>query len=528
VFTPIHIRATLLDHPIMSGNPNMQKIGKRKTAAGQKQPDWLFPDNGKPTSASKSQNEKGLKNKDKQLAKDLLKRRATGEPPKSAPAVQLLTLVEAFLSEYEFTGTRQALKTEIASRGETIEKIAGVPSLGKIYNEWNELKGGILADKHVVQKQEKVVKKKKGKNAETSSSSSDSSSESDSEDTDVEMTDAPLAKKSSPKRSPSPFFSASSSSSDSADDEKEAVIVKAVSPKPKATLKRKAPSSSSSSGSSSDSSSDSSSEDEAPKAKKLKPAQSSSSDSSSSDSSSDPDTDSSTNDKATKAENGKALSSSSDSGSSSDSDSTSEDEALKAKKSKKAASSLESGSSDSDSDSDSDSSTNSVAAKVPLPDSDSESSSESDSDSEGAEKKPPVSSDTSATLSDGPKKASLDSDSSSDSSSSDSEADTKPAKVARITTTARQLSPPLPPNPAAKLPKKKVNEPFSRIPKDVKVDPRLASNAFVPYDYAQKAHQDLIVTKGKGFTKEKNKKKRGSYKGGYIDVEGKKGIKFED
>jgi hypothetical protein len=495
----------------------MQKIGKRKTAAGQKQPDWLFPDNGKPTSASKSQNEKGLKNKDKQLAKDLLKRRATGEPPKSAPAVQLLTLVEAFLSEYEFTGTRQALKTEIASRGETIEKIAGVPSLGKIYNEWNELKGGVSADKHVVQKQEKVVKKKKGKNAETSSSSSDS------EDTDVEMTDAPLAKKSSPKRSPSPSFSASSSSSDSADDEKEAVIVKAVSPKPKATLKRKAPSSSSSSGSSSDSSSDSSSEDEAPKAKKLKPAQSSSS-----DSSSDPDTDSSTNDKATKAENGKALSSSSDSGSSSDSDSTSEDEALKAKKSKKAASSSGSGSSSTDSDSDSDSSTNSVAAKVPLPDSDSESSSESDSDSEGAEKKPPVSSDTSATLSDGPKKASLDSDSSSDSSSSDSEADTKPAKVARITTTARQLSPPLPPDPAAKLPKKKVNEPFSRIPKDVKVDPRLASNAFVPYDYAQKAHQDLIVTKGKGFTKEKNKKKRGSYKGGYIDVEGKKGIKFED
>jgi hypothetical protein len=520
----IRIHTTLLDHPIMSGNPNMQKIGKRKTAAGQKQPDWLFPDNGKPTSASKSQNEKGLKNKDKQLAKDLLKRRATGEPPKSAPAVQLLTLVEAFLSEYEFTGTSQALKTEIASRGETIEKIAGVPSLGKIYNEWSELKGGVSVDKHVVQKQEKVVKKKKGKDAETSSSSSDSSSESDSEDTDVEMTDAPLAKKSSPKRSPSPSSSASSSSSDSdAADEKEAVIVKAVSPKPKATLKRKAPSSSSSSGSSSDSSSDSSSEDEAPKAKKLKPAQSSSS-----DSSSDSDTDSSTNDKVTKAENGKAFSSSSDSGSSSDSDSTSEDEAPKAKKSKKAASSSESGSSSTDSDSDSDSSTDSVAAKVPLPDSDSESSSESDSDSEGAEKKPPVSSDTSATLSDGPKKASLDSDSSSDSSSSESEVDTNPAEVTNITTTTRQLSPPLPPDPVAKLPKKKVNEPFSRIPKDVKVDPRLASNAFVPYDYAQKAHQDLIVTKGKGFTKEKNKKKRGSYKGGYIDVEGKKGIKFED
>jgi len=56
----------------------------------------------------------------------------------------------------------------------------------------------------------------------------------------------------------------------------------------------------------------------------------------------------------------------------------------------------------------------------------------------------------------------------------------------------------------------------------------LASNAYVPYDYAQKAHEDLIVTKGKSFTKEKNKKKRGSYKGGYIDFYDKKGIKFDD
>jgi hypothetical protein len=53
------------------------------------------------------------------------------------------------------------------------------------------------------------------------------------------------------------------------------------------------------------------------------------------------------------------------------------------------------------------------------------------------------------------------------------------------------------------------NVPFSRISADQYVDPRLASNAYVPYDYAEKAHRDLIVTKGKGFTKEKNKKKRG-------------------
>ena len=38
----------------------------------------------------------------------------------------------------------------------------------------------------------------------------------------------------------------------------------------------------------------------------------------------------------------------------------------------------------------------------------------------------------------------------------------------------------------------------------------------------------MIVTKGKGFTKEKNKGKRGSYRGGMIDTSGGKGIKFED
>jgi SRP40, C-terminal domain len=50
----------------------------------------------------------------------------------------------------------------------------------------------------------------------------------------------------------------------------------------------------------------------------------------------------------------------------------------------------------------------------------------------------------------------------------------------------------------------------------------------VSYDYADSAHRDLVVTKGKGFTKEKQKKKRGAYKGGYIDTVGVKGIKFDD
>jgi hypothetical protein len=39
-----------------------------------------------------------------------------------------------------------------------------------------------------------------------------------------------------------------------------------------------------------------------------------------------------------------------------------------------------------------------------------------------------------------------------------------------------------------------------------------------PDDYGARANQDLIVTRGSGFRKEKNKKKRGSYRGGDITV----------
>lgn len=54
------------------------------------------------------------------------------------------------------------------------------------------------------------------------------------------------------------------------------------------------------------------------------------------------------------------------------------------------------------------------------------------------------------------------------------------------------------------------------------------SNAYQSYNYADRAYNDLSVTRGKGFTKEKNKKKRGSYRGGLIDISGGKGFKFED
>lgn len=54
------------------------------------------------------------------------------------------------------------------------------------------------------------------------------------------------------------------------------------------------------------------------------------------------------------------------------------------------------------------------------------------------------------------------------------------------------------------------------------------SNGYVSYNYADRAYKDLSVTRGKGFTKEKNKKKRGSYRGGMIDINGGKSFKFDD
>merc|ERR1712013_933292 len=70
-------------------------------------------------------------------------------------------------------------------------------------------------------------------------------------------------------------------------------------------------------------------------------------------------------------------------------------------------------------------------------------------------------------------------------------------------------------------PKRKSNTPFRRVvAEEIEVDPRLADNsANSSFDtWGAKATQDLIVTKGKSFRHEKTKKKRGSYKGGPINI----------
>jgi len=61
------------------------------------------------------------------------------------------------------------------------------------------------------------------------------------------------------------------------------------------------------------------------------------------------------------------------------------------------------------------------------------------------------------------------------------------------------------------------------------VHPGVSSNAYNAGEsnYGSKAHKDLIVTRGDGFRKEKQKKKRGSYKGGVIDFEARS-FKFTD
>lgn len=87
--------------------------------------------------------------------------------------------------------------------------------------------------------------------------------------------------------------------------------------------------------------------------------------------------------------------------------------------------------------------------------------------------------------------------------------------------------------PAKKL--KPTIEHFRRV-KSEDVDPKLlakmGSNSFnnkkgAAGSFGEKASQDLIKTRGKSFTAEKNKKKRGAYRGGKIDTSNSYSIKYD-
>lgn len=211
----------------------------------------------------------------------------------------------------------------------------------------------------------------------------------------------------------------------------------------------------------------------------------------------------------------------SDSASDSDNSSSSDDsDAPPSKKQKKAKEERSASSSDSDSSESSDDSSSDSESDSSSDDS---SSSESDSDSESdkdiknpalaAEKKKrkdakitnPADSSKQAKDTGSESSATLEGESAREKEHGEEEqSHVHPSRLQQVpgqqaSTTKKQ---------AAAEAKKQV-VPFSRIPTDQKVDPRFASNDYVSYDYADRAYRDLSVTKGKGFTKEKNKKKRG-------------------
>lgn len=489
------------------------KKGKKKNAPDRPQPAWLFPpDDENPVLNPKvlTEAEKKKLYEERMEAIRFLKYKSVSAPMKTAPPGQLLTLIGAFLGSYGFNSTGRIFTLERNARkkldgwqdeiGAPLEK--GMPGLVKIFKdwskEWHERRELDMSssdeDDDAVTKRAKMVKRRdKVKIAKTDDTSSSGSDESSNDNSGVAVkgkTSTSTNAGNSTKAEASPSGSSSSSTSDSDADDETDKKAKALASKSTVSslvnnLKRKAsPIEPTATASSSDSDSDSelnTSDSEAPANKKKK----------------------------TKADVKLTAKVAAAAPASNRSKKGSKKEAP-AKAAARASSSSGSSSSDSSSSgSDSDAVDNkkptTVASEASKP-----SKSVAPPTINGRKTSEP--SDSSATLVEATKKEL--SPSSSSSGTSDSEASTKAAKVTITTSTAtkrKRSTSPKPATPATNGKKpKKTNTPFSRIPEDTKVDPKLASNAYVPYEYAEKAHQDLIVTKGKGFTKEKNKKKRGA------------------
>jgi hypothetical protein len=78
----------------------------------------------------------------------------------------------------------------------------------------------------------------------------------------------------------------------------------------------------------------------------------------------------------------------------------------------------------------------------------------------------------------------------------------------------------------------KPNTPFKRVKEEnvIYKDDRLRDNTFFSKGdtYGVKAHQDLIITRGKGFRKAMTKKKRQNHHGGTLDANNVSSYKFSD
>ena len=503
---------------------------KKKNAPDRPQPEWMFPaDDANPVlnPKTKSQEQLDKEKADHDRVIKYLQYRSVSTPVKAPPPALLLTLVGAFLSTYGFNSTSRLYTTELSARKKLDEwKVLldqrlpkGFPDLVKLfkvgqktYEEQKELEETSSSESESESEEELPSKTIKGEkfskemSSKADGTSSDESLDSeDSGDSDEEMEDAPPAAKPATKtqisKQKNSSSSSSSSSSDSdADDEKEPAGVQVSPAKPPT-----APTSS-------------------PLVEKL-----------TRESSPKPG-------KSVKVEiRGRGKSGAVELSSSEDNEESSPEE-RDFKGAAKAAKPV-------------------PATAVPLPKSDSdESASSDDTSSSGPDSSSPVKpsanstigaivasgdnarhgSSSSETLKGTSDQKATSTETSVSSSSSDSDTSSSEpsmgisavkSSVTATKSTKRKHSDESEDAPVSKKQaaeqQKKTNTPFERVPKNTPVDSRF-TNKYKSYDYADRAYQDLSVTKGKGFTKEKNKKKRGSYRGGAIDVGGGKGIKFDD
>jgi hypothetical protein len=527
--------------------PQPQQKKKKKNAPDKPQPAWLFPPdeenpvlNPKPKTGEDTIRE----TQEREKALNYMKRRVHAVPDRPAPPPQLLTLVGIFLTDFGFNSTSRLFTNERKARqelngwedaiGKKIEK--GTPTLESIYRDWyREWK---------IKQKDETSSSESG--SETSSESDsgvelstkpaiNSSSDDDSEaspdglgGSDVEMKDPTKGKKGKGKNKRILASSSASTTSESdADDEDEKVksaftvskkaanIVKQPVSRPAVgaminSLKRKA----SSSSSESSESGSSSGEEKPPQNKKAKTTSNPAtappikkidntltaeeSSSSPSGSSSTSETEISSAPKKTSTKAGKGLAS---------------QKSIKPTPAPDSSESASSSASESESDSEPDPAlpASTTEAKIPAK-----------ATAQPASLVQPPSSDSSATINGDSKKpsASISSASehssatSSESSGSDSRSPSEFSKKPGLQKTNKK-------DEGAK------QTPLAALSANAKEDSYI-SNKYQNYDYAERAYKDLSVTRGKGFTKEKNKKKRGSYRGGTIDTAGGKSFKFED
>ena len=529
--------------------PQAEQKKKKKNDPLTPQPKWLFPpEEENPVLNPKQRTDEELKQEKDERGKalDYMQRRVHNVPDRPAPPPQLLTMIGVFLTEFGFNSTSRIFTNERKGRqqltgwedavGQKLER--GIPKLEKIYRDW-------YRDWKIAQKEQ--TSSSEGGSEAGSDSGSDTgvdvlcatkdSSEDDSEassdgfgGSDVEMKEALKNKKGKKAKKQVSSSSETSTSDSDADDEKEPSKIKsAIASKKMATkiakpsgnaminhLKRKALTSLSASP---ETGSNPESDQVIEMHKGKKPRVENSITTTTGNARHE------TVQLVTKA--AKETSSSGEYSSSS----SSEAEQTGAEIPKKAAPCM--------------TEARPVIKKAATGPS---SSSNSDTDASleaGASSKEPRAKSTTTKL---PKAspstlqaASSDSSATINGDSKKPSASTTPAsKSSPATSSSSDSDTSSAPEPSAPLPSKKTGPSAAKKKHQgakptglaelsaASPDNSYLSNKYQSYGYADKAYKDLSATRGKGFTKEKNKKKRGSYRGGAIDTSGGKSFKFDD